>query len=69
MPDVCVEGNMAAVTPAFIAAQNGIEHFMVTQAGRFFQVGGKHQLFNIGGDFIIFFFIAQYGNGLEVFFI
>lgn len=68
MPDVSVEGNTAAVTPAFIPAQNGIEHFMVTQAGGFFQVGGKHQLSDIGGDFIVFFLVTQYGNGLEVLF-
>lgn len=58
MPDIRVEGNPAAVAPAFVPAQNGVEHFMVAQAGRFFQVRGTHQLSDIGGDFIIFFLIA-----------
>lgn len=55
MPDIRAERNPAAVAPAFVPAQNGIEHFVVAQAGGFFQVGGKHQLSDIGGDFFILF--------------
>ena len=66
--DIGMENNMFMIASPLIAAEDCIQHFVITDFGDFLQVRSFQELTDIGIYLILVTFFIQQFNGLKVFF-